>query len=87
MKTEGLLSKIGPRRGIGDPGSSDLRRTARIRGRGKKEGAAAGGEEGRGGAPWTAVKSSPALHERVLQCLIFKKRGTGVKRRRWRPRP
>jgi hypothetical protein len=59
----------------------DLRSDDRDLMRGGERGATTRGEEGRGGATIAMAWSSPALRVRALQCLIFKKGGTRVKRR------
>jgi hypothetical protein len=59
----------------------DLRSDGRDLMGGGERGAAAEVEGGDGGATIALAWSSPALRVRVLQCLIFKKGGTEVKRR------
>jgi hypothetical protein len=82
-KPRSCLAKI-PTKGYGRSWAVDLTSDGRDLMGGGDRGAAAGGEEGRGGAAIAAAWSSPALRVRALQCLIFKKGGTGVKRRQRR---
>jgi hypothetical protein len=77
MKTEGLLSKNGPRKGIGDLGPSDLRWTARIRWRGKKEGATARVGGGDGDSAISGGEEHAGVDEQGSTDLDFQFRGHG----------
>jgi hypothetical protein len=70
MKTRGLFSKNGPRKGIllSQPLDSDW--AAEIRWEEEKRGVTTGVGGGDGGAAIAAVESSPALPKKALRCMV-----------------